>query len=185
MNNLIQQELTGSHQYMLKKEVFSGKELIALTSENVAKVLAMLYTDSSYRNSMNSQNKESMAGCIVKLSNEIDRNNVKTDTISSVVKAINRDNRTHLNADKCGIKEITERLSKLTIEDWNVGLSGYNKKISNKETLIEYISKKHIQKKLTETESLIKDERIYRLQVSFVILCVFSGIITSLRAIIL
>ena len=133
--NQIEQELHAAKTlYMLKTEEIEWKEekkeIVLLTADNVARVEAMIHNDSNY---LNSGDKEKIP--IIKKSGEIKyggsvgywlsqlkKSLSKESTeksfeeiIEGTVAAVDRENSTHLNADKTnnydgGRKEITDRI---------------------------------------------------------------------------
>lgn len=119
--NQIQKELSLAQEFMLKIE----DSLIVLSEENVAKVEAMIKTDSSYTRGSDINYTDSSAYLFNKLKTEIsisDNSKKLKDTsyktIYDVVCAVDRENSTHINADNVGRREISDRISNLTIKDF-------------------------------------------------------------------
>lgn len=135
LNSKINKELEKAKDYMLttiKDE--KGEELVELSFENVAKVEAMIQNDSAYRKStdkyakpIEKKNKKknssykyngSTAYWMTLLKNKIiDHLPVSSsyeEILEGAIEAVDRENSTHLNADKygedCGRKEIRDRL---------------------------------------------------------------------------
>jgi len=116
MSNLIDSELSLS----LKHNLTKTGNLVDLTPENVAKVEAMIRYDSAYRKASSSASapnkkyKGSTPYWIKQFSNLIVSVNIdKTEykrLIQKIVESVDRENSTHLNSDKVGIVEITERI---------------------------------------------------------------------------
>lgn len=119
--NQIQKELKHAQEFMLKLE----DGLVVLSEENVAKVEAMIKTDSSYTRGSDINYPDSSAYLFNKLKSEIyNTDNSKklkeksNKTIYEVVCAVDRENSTHINADRVGRQEITDRITNLTIKDF-------------------------------------------------------------------
>lgn len=123
--NQIQKELKLSQEKLLKT-ISDVPDLVELSIENVAIVEAMIQNDSAY---IKSANKEavptrkkdgsvkyggSTAYWMTQLKDFLEQNSQAQFTyeeiISKAVEAVDRENRTHLNADKTGRKEITNRI---------------------------------------------------------------------------
>lgn len=126
MSNLITQEKKLSEKYMLTTIDFEGTKLVEISIENVAKVESMIMTDSSYykmfdKNAMPYKKYNgSTAYWLTELKKILILNEISkysyNDIIFNLVKAIDRENRTHINSDKQGIGEITERIKKISKE---------------------------------------------------------------------
>lgn len=124
--NTIQKELQAAQQKMLKEIQYKDHSLARLTADNVAMAEAMYRCDSSYRNSSdpnavplygkNGQLKYggSSAYWMTQLKNflfeESPMDYSFTEIVRCAVEAVDRENSTHLNADKCGRAEIEERI---------------------------------------------------------------------------
>lgn len=123
--NQIQKELKLSQEKLLKT-ISDVPDLVELSIENVAIVEAMIQNDSAY---IKSENKEavptrkkdgsvkyggSTAYWMTQLKDFLEQNSQAQFTyeeiISKAVEAVDRENSTHLNADKTGRKEITNRI---------------------------------------------------------------------------
>lgn len=120
-SNQILKELKQSENFMLQLD----DNLVILSQENVAKVEAMIKTDSSYIKGSDINNTSSSAYLFSKLKSEINKTNSLTrlkensyETICDVVCAVDRENSTHINADGVGREEIADRISSLTINDF-------------------------------------------------------------------
>lgn len=115
---LIEKEFKSSVKYQLS--IKNG--LVELTQDNVAKVEAMLLSNASYRKANNKEAKPSKSykgssaywidkfNKLNKQSSEIEYKTV----VLNIVSAIDRENRTHLNADGVGINQITERICEIS-----------------------------------------------------------------------
>jgi hypothetical protein len=125
LNSKINKELEKAKDYMLttiKDE--KGEELVELSFENVAKVEAMIQNDSAYRKSSDKNAgpdknyKGSTAYWMTQLKNMIIEHLPVSSSYEKIlegaIEAVDRENSTHLNADKCGEdcgrKEIRDRL---------------------------------------------------------------------------
>lgn len=130
--NQIQKELSLAQEFMLKIE----DGLVILSQENVAKVEAMIKTDSSYTRGSDINYKDSSAYLFNKLRTEINivdnskrLKDTSYKTIYDVVCAVDRENSTHINADNVGRREISDRILNLTISEF----INYLKKTQNLE----------------------------------------------------
>lgn len=111
--NEIISEIALSNRYDL---ALDEQEMVVLSKENVAKVEAMIRNDSDYINagSVDSLNnrKGSTAYWVMKLKQVLGRTCELSDreVIENLVCAIDRENSTHLNSDKVGIAQMTDRI---------------------------------------------------------------------------
>ncbi len=127
MRNTIQDELKLAKTKMIEEVTFQGKTLARLTRDNVAIVEAMIRNDSAYIHSTdvnaapiyNRKNEIKYGGSsaywmtLLKkslLDGEANGTYSYKEIIKGAVESVDRENSTHLNADKCGRQEITERL---------------------------------------------------------------------------
>lgn len=127
MRNTIQDELELAKSKMIGGIVFQGNTLAKLTRDNVAIVEAMIRNDSAYIHSTdvsaapvyNRKGEVKYGGSSAYWMTLLKRsllNNVSDSVytyeqiIKGAVEAVDRENSTHLNADKCGRQEITERI---------------------------------------------------------------------------
>lgn len=127
MNNTIQDELELAKRKMIEEVIFQGKTLAKLTRNNVAIVEAMIRNDSAYIRSTDvgaapvynrkgeMKNGGSSAYWMtllkgVLLDNASDSSYTYEEIVKGAVESVDRENSTHLNADKCGRQEITERI---------------------------------------------------------------------------
>ena len=127
MGNTIQEELKLAKTKMIEEVVSQGNTLAKLTRDNVAIVEAMISNDSAYIHSTDvnasptyNRNGEIKYGGSsaywmtllkkVLLDGELDGKYSYDEIIKGAVESVDRENSTHLNADKCGRLEITERL---------------------------------------------------------------------------
>ncbi len=127
MRNTIQDELELAKSKMIEEVVFQGKTLAKLTRDNVAIVEAMICNDSAYIRStdVNAAPIHNRRGGVkyggssaywmtllknVLLNHISDNNYSYEKIIEGAVESVDWENSTHLNADKCGREEITERI---------------------------------------------------------------------------
>ena len=110
----IQTTQANSKAYMLKENPVGQVEL---TEDNAARVEAMIASNSTYKNSSNStcgpkgKYKGSTAYWVKAFENCVKNNSGNyPNIIRNIVEAVDRENSTHLNADKAGYDEITERI---------------------------------------------------------------------------
>lgn len=124
--NTIQKELQLADKKMIEEVFYNGGTLAKLTRDNVAIVEAMVRNDSAYRKSSdvnaapvvdkNGKSKYggSSAYWMTRLKQALLDNDEKeysySEIITGAVKSVDRENSTHLNADKCGRDEVTKRL---------------------------------------------------------------------------
>ncbi|MBD5096100.1 MAG: hypothetical protein HDT40_03680 [Lachnospiraceae bacterium] len=134
MLNTIQKELKLAMSKMIEEVTYNGKTLVKLTTDNVAIVEAMIRNDSAYIHSSdvkalpiyNTKNEVKYGGSsaywMTKLKDDLINNedikDLDREIIEGAVKAVDRENSTHLNADKCGNKggriEIIDRICKFS-----------------------------------------------------------------------
>ncbi len=127
MQNTIQKELVLAKSKMIEEVIFRDKTLAKLTRDNVAIVEAMIRNDSAYIHSTDvnaapTYNRKgeikyggSSAYWMTQLKTAVlgdgsDSVYSFEDIIKGAVESVDRENSTHLNADKCGRQEITQRL---------------------------------------------------------------------------
>lgn len=127
MKNTIQDELELAKSKMIEEVTFQGKTLAKLTRDNVAIVEAMIRNDSAYIHSTdvsavpvyNRKGEVKYGGSSaywmtmlkrVLLDAVSDSSHTYEEIIKGAVESVDRENSTHLNADKCGRQEITERI---------------------------------------------------------------------------
>ncbi len=132
MNNTIQLELKKAKEKMVE-EVDCGEHTLAkLTRDNVAIVEAMIQNDSAYRRSSDKEavptykNDDMEYGgstaywmTLLKsvLIDKIKQPCSYKKIITGAVKAVDRENSTHLNADGCGREEIIKRLYRMNRDE--------------------------------------------------------------------
>ena len=122
-NTLIETEHEKSYKYMLDQFLSSnGQMLVKLSVENVAKVEAMIHTDSNYIKASQVNNPEASPFWILEMQKyltEADYEGIKPfdETVMNVVKYLDSENTTHLNADRSGrdfmAREIIENRNRL------------------------------------------------------------------------
>lgn len=110
--------------YLLVTEDFEGMQIVKLTTDNVAKVEAMIMTDSgyaksgdvnagpTYKKNGNEDYPGSTAYWMTQLKNEIevaDDSRLKV-IISHAVAAVDKENSTHINSDGVGREQLTDRI---------------------------------------------------------------------------
>ncbi|MCR5591277.1 MAG: hypothetical protein K6F73_07050 [Lachnospiraceae bacterium] len=110
--NKITREVKLSQKYALEKDKHG---LIKLTKENVAHVEAMIRYNSSYRKAFDKNAEDSSAHHFVSLKAVLIEKKKVSDTeyreiVHNVVRALDRENSTHLKADGDGINTITDRI---------------------------------------------------------------------------
>ena len=127
MKNTIQDELELAKSKMIEEVTFQGNTLAKLTRDNVAIVEAMIRNDSAYIHSTdvnaapvyNRKGEMKYGGSSaywmtmlkrVLLDAVSDNSHTYEEIIKGAVESVDRENSTHLNADKCGRQEITERI---------------------------------------------------------------------------
>lgn len=127
MRNTIQEELDLAKSKMIEEVVFQQKTLAKLTRDNVAIVEAMIRNDSAYIHStkVDAEPVNNKYGAVkyggssaywmtllkkVLLDKDYEGSFTYEQIIKGAVESVDRENSTHLNADKCGRQEITERI---------------------------------------------------------------------------
>lgn len=126
MGNIIQKELRIAKTKMFEEVTYNNKKLVKLTTDNVAIVEAMIRNDSAYIKStdisagpkFDRKNQlvygGSSAYWMTMLKSVLIKNKEVNYTyeelIKGAVEAVDRENSTHLNADKCGRTEIVRRI---------------------------------------------------------------------------
>ena len=127
MGNLIQAELESAKHNMIEEVRFGEHTLARLTRDNVAIVEAMIRNDSAYihSNDVNAAPTYNKTGGIkyggssaywmtklreILLAKKADSEYSYDTIIKGAVESVDRENSTHLNADRCGRQEITDRL---------------------------------------------------------------------------
>ena len=121
MRNTIQLELKLAKSMMIEEFTFRNHKMAKLTRENVAKAEAMIHNDSAYIRSsdISAAPTQKYGGSTAYwmtqlkgvLVDGIDNKSYSyEEIIKGAVEAVDRENSTHLNADKCGRQEITERI---------------------------------------------------------------------------
>lgn len=118
----VEQELKAK--YLLATEEFDGMQIVKLTTDNVARVEAMIMTDSGYAKSgdinacptYKKNGEEDYSGSTAywmnQLKNALERN-IMTDLrsiINHAVIAVDKENRTHINSDGVGREQLTNRI---------------------------------------------------------------------------
>lgn len=128
--NTIQKEQEIAKSKMIEEISFNGYSLAKITRDNVAIVEAMIRNDSAYirTTDVSAKPRKNTNGIVVYGGSTaywmtllkrilIDKKRVEysyKDVIRGAVEAVDRENSTHLNADKCGRAEITSRICSLS-----------------------------------------------------------------------
>ncbi len=121
MENLIAEELELAKNNMFEEISYKGKTLVALTKKNVALVEAMIRNDSAYKKTFESvepdkqgRYKGSSAFWMTELRKTLceEQGSIYNyhKIIQGAVEAVDRENRTHLNADNIGRNEVVDRI---------------------------------------------------------------------------
>ena len=122
MSNTIKAELELAKTKMFEEVKFNDRILVKLTRDNVAIAEAMMRNDSAYLRSMEKgaapvgkKYGGSSAYWMTQLKkylidHRVDGKYSYVDIIKGAVESVDRENSTHLNADKCGRQEIIKRL---------------------------------------------------------------------------
>lgn len=129
MQNTIQKELAQAKRKMVDEVDSNGKKLAKLTRENVAIIEAMIQNDSAYLRSsdVEAEPKENKKGdktyggssaywmtqlksILIDSGSNGECKYEYEEIIKGAVESVDRENSTHLNADKCGRQEITKRI---------------------------------------------------------------------------
>ena len=135
MKNIIQDELDLAKSKMIEEITFQGKTLAKLTRDNVAIVEAMIRNDSAYIHSTDvdaepDKNKKGevkyggSSAFWMTLLKRVLRDNISDSSytyeeiIKGAVESVDRENSTHLNADKCGRQEITDRICRFDRDEF-------------------------------------------------------------------
>ena len=113
--NLIEKEKELSRKYDLETDILNGKEYVKLIPTNVAKVEAMIRTDSKYSRAGKLDNQEASPFWILEMKNYLENENYEgketfEKTVENVVRFIDKENTTHLNADNVGRDEMRDRI---------------------------------------------------------------------------
>ncbi|MCQ2402407.1 MAG: hypothetical protein MJ202_01600 [Lentisphaeria bacterium] len=160
----IQSELKTAETHMLSviQETSSWKiPLVELTHDNVAKVEAMIQNDSAYlKSSSKDAGPDSQKGYkgsaaywmtqlkAILIENEkvsVEGAPKETSRLEEIIRyaveAVDRENSTHLNADRCGRDEITKRIIDLVTEDKEKFLKSLLEPDETKLSLIEEIKR--------------------------------------------
>lgn len=120
--NKIQQEIKDSKEIIKFTYYKDEKELVELTRNNVALAEAIINYDSDYKDAINKNVEGTSANVFSQIKNDWNfmgpNEKLKKETIESLIRIIDRENATHLNADRCGYEEIVERLMKCNKKDF-------------------------------------------------------------------
>ena len=123
--NTIQLEKESSKKYLLEKDT---DDLVALTSDNVARVEAMISSDSNYLKSEDktAEPHGSYGGSTAFWMSELKKYLISgsekskysyKEVVLEAVSAVDRENNTHINADGVGRNELSDRIASLLKDD--------------------------------------------------------------------
>ncbi len=119
---LISEELEASNKYKLEVD---DDGLVKLTKDNVAKVEAMISTDSKYKNTIDEENSKFSAYWLRQLKTVLIDNEEKSEDgyeyeeiIEKLVNAIDAENSTHLNSDGYGRESVKEKILEIEKNDF-------------------------------------------------------------------
>ena len=112
--------------YLLATEEFEGMQIVKLSTDNIARIEAMIMTDSGYAKSgdinagpiYKKNGEEEYSGSTaywmnkLKYSLENNSNEDLRNIISHAVIAVDKENSTHINSDGVGRKQLTNRIMK-------------------------------------------------------------------------
>lgn len=140
---LIESEHNNSIRYLLDRDR-DRDGLVIISSDNVARVEAMIAENSRYNGSLNSNNTSSSTACLTTLKQELDvLPNPRFQTVYNTMRAINRENSTRLSEGE--LKELANWLCVFSSSD----ILGYLEKPTSKlglggETyyLVSYLKRK-------------------------------------------
>lgn len=116
MKTLIQREADAARERRLKTSYSeaAGRELVELSQDNVVLVESFLLNDSAFMRGTDKKNRKSTAYCMACLKEALTGKAVDEseyrECLINAISAVDRDNSTHLNADKVGKEEIFNRL---------------------------------------------------------------------------
>ena len=118
MTKIILERDISKEYYLERVDIKDDRSLIKLSKDNVARVEAMIHFNSSYTYAFNKEAEGSSAYYFSELKKVlIDRKRIKSSEyrvlLRNTVKALDKENSTHLNSDGNGIETITDRLFKL------------------------------------------------------------------------
>ena len=136
MSTKIQEEYEQSRKYELSE--INGEKLAELTLENVAKVEAMIRTDSNYRIALDDSEKSPYWILEMKKLLNGERGDYDKDyVVKRIVTLLNKENSTHLNTDGVGLDEMPKRI----LEKWDNILDSLRKRERGMD-LIKFLSEK-------------------------------------------
>ena len=111
MSTKIQEEYNLSKGYELSEIIVGKENLVELTQENVAKVEAMIRTDSNYR--IDKQDKKKSPYWIIEMGKFLKGESYAYEInyiVGEIVRLLDNENSTRLNADGCGREKMKERI---------------------------------------------------------------------------
>ena len=120
----LKEEQEQKNKYLLSTEEFNGIQIVKLTTDNIARVEAMIMTDSGYaksgdKNAMPTYKKNgeedysgSTAYWMTRLKDALtnNENDELRNIINHAVIAVDKENSTHINSDGVGREQLTERI---------------------------------------------------------------------------
>lgn len=110
MSTKIQEEYDLSRKYELSEIIVGEEKLVELTQKNVAKVEAMVRTDSNYRIDLDEKKSPCWITRMGKFLKGESCDHEFEEIIGKIVELLDKENSTHLNADGCGREEIKRRI---------------------------------------------------------------------------
>lgn len=107
---LIESEHNNSTKYLLDRD---SNGIVVISSDNVARVEAMIAENSRYNDSLNTKNPQSSKVCLDCLKQDLDNlPHPKYQTVENAMRAINRENSTRLSAGE--LSELAKRICALS-----------------------------------------------------------------------
>ena len=107
---LIESEHNNSTKYLLDRD---SNGIVVISSDNVARVEAMIAENSRYNDSLNTNNPQSSKVCLDCLKRDLDNlPHPKYQTVENSMRAINRENSTRLSAGE--LSELAKRICALS-----------------------------------------------------------------------
>ena len=120
----LKEEQAQKVKYLLATEIFEGIQIVKLTTDNIARVEAMIMTDSGYAKSgdvnacptYKRNGEENYSGSTAywmnQLKNALERNATADlrSIINHAVIAVDKENSTHINSDGVGREQLTNRI---------------------------------------------------------------------------
>ncbi len=122
MNTISEEKELSKRYYLSRVNKSDDSSLIKLSKGNVARVEAMIHFNSSYTKTFDKNAVDSSAHYFMELNDVlINKKKISNDDyrvlIKNVVKALDRENSTHLNSDRTGIDTMTDRICRIKKAD--------------------------------------------------------------------